>query len=68
MSLKRLLFSDVVTNYVFGQMEQSLAGNQKELELVERDMQQMEVSSYMHIICVHIVITIRCSVESGCNH
>lgn len=30
-------------------MEQSLAGNQKELDLVERELQQMEVSSYLHV-------------------
>ena len=40
---------------VFGQMEQSLAGNQKELELVERELQQMEVSSHLYVhVCAHI--------------
>ena len=39
-------------------MEQSLAGNQKELDLVERELQQMEVSSISaHLVCVHIDVS-----------
>lgn len=41
---------------IFGQMEQSLAGNQKELELVERELQQMEVSSHLYV-CAHIDVS-----------
>ena len=48
-------------SYVFGQMEQSLAGNQKELELVERELQQMEVSSHLY---VHYVLTLMLVVNS----
>lgn len=36
----------IVATPVFGQSEQSLAGNQRELDLVERELQQMEVSSF----------------------
>ena len=39
-------------------MEQSLAGNQKELDLVERELQQMEVSFISaHLVCVHIDVS-----------
>lgn len=40
---------------VFGQMEQSLAGNQKELELVERELQQMEVSSHFYVHNMYVL-------------